>query len=1135
MGSGEPSQSESIAQAHYHTVLSLVGDAVVLTDVHGCIDFINPAAERLTGWTETEAQGKPLDELLRLVDAETRSDVECPVMWLLRGGVASEVARQVSLIARSGEERPIAYNGVPVRDHEGKIAGAALVFRHAVSVSEGRTVERGPRQYDRNLRFLYDVSSALNSLAREDSIEEYVARALREHLGARLVLVSRYLPERQVLTTRHVEADSGLLRAAVSILKANLIGFESNVDAASLSRMLNERVAVLHDSHEASFGAVPRAVSAVLNKVLGLEKFVALALVCRSRLWGTVMSVLPVGAAVPDEESLGTVAEVIAQAMQRRDSEAREAHLNNVLLAIRNLNQLMVRVGDSQKLVQQACNLLVETRGYKGAWIALPLDDGQLGALVGAGWGEEFETFALRVRGGLRPPCWAKARGAENGLTVLDREKDCAGCMLRGDCADNSAVVVRLAHGNKLIGFLGIAAPPEIVINEEERSLILEVSGDIAFALNAIERGRLWKATNKQFEAGFDKGAVGQALTSLDGRFLRVNGALTRLLGYEANDLEGKTVSSVTHPDEQLVAGSAVEAIPAGRGTSRFEKRLVARNGDTIWVDVNVALVCEDNGQPRYFISTFVDITDRKRHELAFREIERRYKTIFEGGAQGILVADIETKRFVQVNPAICNMLGYAEQELTGLRVEDIHPKESLDQVMAAFAAHARRETVIAPSLPCLRKDGTVFYADVAATPVVMNGRKCNVGFFLDVTYRRRAEEERAELQEHLRASQKMESIGQLAGGVAHDFNNLLAVILSYTEFAMKETREGDPLRNDLLEVQKAADRAAALTRQLLAFSRKQVLRPVPLSLNQTTAGLEKMLRRIIGEDIDLVLTPAQDLGLTLADPGQIEQVIMNLVVNARDAMPEGGKLSIETSNVEVDEEYAARHVAVTPGSYVQLAVTDTGRGMDEQTKSRIFEPFFTTKAKGKGTGLGLSTVYGIVKQSGGNIWVYSEVGQGTTFKIYLPRESSAVAAVTTAPAATRPTTGTETILVVEDEEALRKVAKRSLEAAGYTVLAAADGDEALQVAAQHAGTIHLLLTDVVMPRMSGRALAQELAKSRPTLKVVYTSGYTDNAIVHHGVLDAGTHFIGKPSTGAALTCKVREVLDAGTNKPDGT
>jgi CheY-like chemotaxis protein len=290
------------------------------------------------------------------------------------------------------------------------------------------------------------------------------------------------------------------------------------------------------------------------------------------------------------------------------------------------------------------------------------------------------------------------------------------------------------------------------------------------------------------------------------------------------------------------------------------------------------------------------------------------------------------------------------------------------------------------------------------------------------------------------------------------------------------------------------------------------------------------MLRRILGEDIDFVQVLAPDLGVVRADPGQIEQVLMNLVVNSRDAMSAGGKLTIETANVDLDEEYAAHHVGVKPGPYVQLAVTDTGSGMDEQTKTQLYEPFFTTKEKGKGTGLGLSTVYGIVKQSGGNISVYSELGLGTTFKIYLPRELSAKATATRLRAILEPATGTETILVVEDEEALRKVARRSLEGAGYTVLAAGAGDEALLISAQHAGEIHLLLTDVVMPRMSGKALAQALLKTRPLTKVLYMSGYADNAFLHQGVVDEGTHFIGKPFTATDVTHKVRSVLDSDSN-----
>jgi nitrogen-specific signal transduction histidine kinase/FixJ family two-component response regulator len=397
----------------------------------------------------------------------------------------------------------------------------------------------------------------------------------------------------------------------------------------------------------------------------------------------------------------------------------------------------------------------------------------------------------------------------------------------------------------------------------------------------------------------------------------------------------------------------------------------------------------------------------------------------------------------------------------------------------------------------------------------------CRQAEHVDVT-------ERHSLEQQLRVSQKLEAIGSLAGGIAHDFNNLLSVIMCCTEFAIARLPDDDRAKEELLEAKKAGARAVALTRQLLAFSRKQVLQPVVLNLNEIATGVEKMLRRILGEDIDYVQVLAPDLGMVRADPGQIEQVFMNLVVNARDAMPNGGKLTIETSNVDFDEEYAARHLGVKPVPYVHFAVSDTGFGMDAVTQTRIFEPFFTTKEKGKGTGLGLSTVYGIVKQSGGHVWVYSEPGQGTTFRIYLPRDISAGTTVTgsrLAAVADRPT-GTETILVVEDEEAVREVAGRILHEAGYTVLTAASPDDALVTCAANQGDIHLLLTDVVMPQMSGRVLAENLALARPGMKVLYMSGYTDGAIVHHGTLDPGTNFIAKPFGAADLRRKVREVLD---------
>lgn len=382
------------------------------------------------------------------------------------------------------------------------------------------------------------------------------------------------------------------------------------------------------------------------------------------------------------------------------------------------------------------------------------------------------------------------------------------------------------------------------------------------------------------------------------------------------------------------------------------------------------------------------------------------------------------------------------------------------------------------------------------------------------------------EKQEQLLQAQKMEAIGRLAGGVAHDFNNLLTIITGYSEMLLREAPGGSGSRQQLRQIRRAADRAGSLTRQLLAFSRKQVLQPRVLDPNTVVGEMDAMLRRLIGEDIDLVTKLNPDVYSIKFDPGQIEQIVMNLAVNARDAMPRGGKLTIETDNVELDEDYARTHPDAVPGPHVMIAMTDTGMGMDAETKARIFEPFFTTKEKGKGTGLGLSTVYGIVKQSGGNIWVYSEPGHGTTFKVYLPRaeESSRPVQPQDRKAAVA-LRGSETILLVEDDEDVRALLRDVLEAGGYRVLATGDAQEAMDLCRRHKGEVDLLLTDVVMPRMGGRELAENIMALQPNIKVVYMSGYTDNAIVHHGVLDPGTAFIEKPIAPNVLLEKIRDFL----------
>jgi PAS domain S-box-containing protein len=421
--------------------------------------------------------------------------------------------------------------------------------------------------------------------------------------------------------------------------------------------------------------------------------------------------------------------------------------------------------------------------------------------------------------------------------------------------------------------------------------------------------------------------------------------------------------------------------------------------------------------------------------------------------------------------------------------------------------------------LTAIRKNGREFPVELAVTPIRLADAWSFSAFLRDIT-------ERKQLEQQLIQSQKMEAVGRLAGGVAHDMNNVLTAIFGYADLVAEDLPEDAPWRSEIDEIRKAAQRASALTRQLLAFSRQQVLQPIVLSVNDLAEDVEMMLRRLIREDIELRLVLARDAGNVRADAGQLQQVLLNLVVNARDAMPTGGKLLIETTNADLTEEYTALHQPVVPGPYVMVSVSDTGVGMDVETKARIFEPFFTTKEIGRGTGLGLSTVYGIVKQSGGYIWAYSEPGRGTTFKVYLPR----VDAPATAPAPQREggtLAGSETILLAEDDAMLRPLAKGLFEKLGYTVLEAGNAEEALAMARQHRGGIDLLVSDVVMPGASGRELARQLTESRPETRVLYVSGYTDDAIVRHGMLEPGLNFLQKPFTPAGLARKVRDVLDA--------
>ena len=524
-------------------------------------------------------------------------------------------------------------------------------------------------------------------------------------------------------------------------------------------------------------------------------------------------------------------------------------------------------------------------------------------------------------------------------------------------------------------------------------------------------------------------------------------------------------------------------------------------------------------------ISLVMGQWERRRAEEALRESQERFRAFMDSGLAVAFMKD-EDGRMVYANQPFERCFQLTRSNWFGKTDFELWPQETAKKLrendLSVFAGGVPvelTETVPAP-------DGSPHSWLVFKFPFTdVSGKRFLGGMAVDTT-------EHKQLEEQLRQSQKMEAVGKLAGGVAHDFNNLLTIITGYSQLLLDRIGQDSPLRGNLMEIKKAGDRASSLTQQLLAFSRRQVLKPKVLDLNTVVAGLEGMLQRLVGEDIHLVTALDPELGPVKADPGQIEQAIMNLVVNARDAMPQGGRLTIETANVGRTTADRRGESLKEPARYAMLAVSDTGCGMDAQTQARIFEPFFTTKEVGKGTGLGLSTVYGIVEQSGGHIDVASELGRGTTFKIYLPRVDDAVAERGGAKVPASQQRGTETVLIVEDEPGVRALARDTLQRLGYSVLEARHGIEALVIGDQHPGTIHLLMADVVMPQMNGREVAERLLRVRPKVKVLYVSGYTENAIVHHGVLAPGTNFLQKPFTPDDLSEKVREVLDSQAERP---
>ena len=635
-------------------------------------------------------------------------------------------------------------------------------------------------------------------------------------------------------------------------------------------------------------------------------------------------------------------------------------------------------------------------------------------------------------------------------------------------------------------------------------------------------------AVSEKFRTVFEAANVGKSLTRPSGE-IQVNQAFADMLGYPRSEIEGMTWMALTHPDDIEPTQLRLALLLTGKGDSvRFEKRYRHRDGSLLWADVSTTLRRDAGDRPEFFITTIVNINDRKLAEEALRESEEKFRTIYEHMSVGIAQLSLELT-IVHANEAYCRMLGYGMEELVGRKLAEITHPEVLEENLRLQAQLGRGE------IDHFRLDKTFVHKDGHPVHGILDANLIRdaagkpqyfLGSVVDISQRRRAEDERKNLEVQLRQAQKMESVGRLAGGVAHDFNNMLGVILGFTELALEKVEETSPLHADLVEIQNAARRSADITSQLLAFARQQPIAPRALDLNATVLDMLKLLQRMIGEEVVLDMKPGEDLWPVLLDPAQLHQVLANLCINARDAISGVGRIVVETDNRHLDEVYCTQHPGARPGEFVLLTVSDDGCGMAPDVLEHIFEPFFTTKELHKGTGLGLATVYGIVKQNDGFIRVYSEKDKGTSIQIYLPRHASDEHPDAAEVEGIIPTGRKETILLVEDESSILKLAKRILEKLDYNVLDASTPGQAIELALAHKGELHMMITDVVMPEMNGRELAEHLQTQFPALRVLFMSGYTANVISERGVLEEGVHFIQKPFTNRALALKVRQTLD---------
>ena len=960
-----------------------------------------------------------------------------------------------------------------IKEHIKRLGPAIQAgLEHTRVRREQRLAEEALKARNEGFLIVANAGVGMASIETEQETYPFIAHALKDLTRGALASFGLYDPVPKIVRVMHTESDPGVVEAIVREIGRRLTGSSFPMTDAAYLQMQENPVAYVHSLSEATFGVIPDAVGSILQKVLGIDRFLGISYWLEGVLYGTSLVAMRAGVPDPAPELVHLFTQMAAVSLRRSRAE----------WALRESEERFKRIFDAANV---------------GKSITVPTGHVTVNKAFCDMLGYTLEE--------LKTMPWQALTPADD----MEISQHFEGQLAKGE-KDSIRFTKRYIHKNGSLVWVDISSA---ALRDKDGTLLHVVTTVVDITERMFAEAALRESEGRY--RSLIVNSPDAIFVDQEGRIILANNACCRLFAARGEDeLIGKSAFDLFHSDFHAQLSERIghrrdstEAVPL------FESKIISIEGKVVDVEVLVAPFTFGAANAIHFILR--DVTTRKRAEA---ERERLMAAIEQSGE---IVYITDPQGIIQyVNPAFETATGYTREEALGRSSTMLTTGEQDEAFHGELWRTISSGKTWKGRLVNTRKDGKPYTVDATISPVSDAGGRIvsYVAVNRDISAQRL-------MEEHLRQALKMETIGQLAGGVAHDFNNMLQVIITYVEMSLKKVDAAQPLHKYLLEIRRAAQRSAEITGQLLAFARKQTVSPKVLDLNDAVAGTQKMIRRLIGEDIDLAWMPGKSLWKVMIDPSQLDQVLANLAVNARDAIGGVGRLTIATANVTFDAAYCAAHAGYLPGDYLQLAVSDDGCGMSKEVQSHLFEPFFTTKEPGKGTGLGLATIYGIVKQNNGFINVYSEPQAGTTFKVYLPRVEGSAGAAADAEAAA-PRGGTETVLVVEDEAAILELARESLEQFGYTVLTAGSPVEAIGRSEEYPGRIHLVIADVVMPQMNGRQLVERLTAARAGLKCLYMSGYTADVIAHRGVLDEGVSFISKPFSLAVLAGKVREILD---------